>query len=128
MRSVAADRNDLAEIESLNVFSQATGQSLPLKQVADVVVARREGQPVYVRDVAEVHLGYKKPTAVVKTPSVSQKRRSAPQKQPSPNTACSRFSSKGPRIGLPFTWCIVCQVASLSVPESSRNASSSDWR
>ncbi len=34
--------------------------------VADVVIARRDGSPVYIRDVAEVRLGYKKPTAVVK--------------------------------------------------------------
>ena len=42
------------------------GQFDNAKDVADVIVARREGQPVYVRDVAEVRLGYKKPTAVVK--------------------------------------------------------------
>jgi multidrug efflux pump subunit AcrB len=39
LRSAAADRNDLGKIESLNVFSQATGRSLPLLQVADVEVA-----------------------------------------------------------------------------------------
>jgi len=42
------------------------GQFDSEKDVADVIIARREGQPVYVRDVAEVRLGYKKPTAVVK--------------------------------------------------------------
>jgi multidrug efflux pump subunit AcrB len=39
MRSVAADREDLGKIESLNVYSQATGRSVPLKQVADLEVA-----------------------------------------------------------------------------------------
>jgi multidrug efflux pump len=39
LRSVAADRQDIGKIESLNVFSQATGRSVPLKQVADVEVA-----------------------------------------------------------------------------------------
>ena len=36
-------------------------------QVADVIITQgADGGPVYVRDVAEVRLGYKKPTAVVK--------------------------------------------------------------
>ena len=38
LRSVEADRNDLGKIESLNVYAQATGQTVPLKQVADVEV------------------------------------------------------------------------------------------
>jgi multidrug efflux pump subunit AcrB len=38
LRSVAADREDLGKIESLNVFAQATGQSVPLGQVADLEV------------------------------------------------------------------------------------------
>ena len=38
LRSVAADRQDLGKIESLSVFSQATGMSLPLKQVADAAI------------------------------------------------------------------------------------------
>jgi len=42
------------------------GQFKSEQDVADVIVARRDGRPVYVRDVAEVRLGYKKPTAVVK--------------------------------------------------------------
>jgi multidrug efflux pump len=36
MRSVAADRQDLAKLETLSVYSQATGRPVPLKQVADV--------------------------------------------------------------------------------------------
>jgi multidrug efflux pump subunit AcrB len=38
LRSVAADREDVGKLDSLNVYSQATGQSVPLKQVADVDV------------------------------------------------------------------------------------------
>jgi multidrug efflux pump subunit AcrB len=45
LRSVAADRQDLGKIESLNVFSQTTGQSVPLKQVADIEIA---WQPAFV--------------------------------------------------------------------------------
>ena len=39
LRSVGADRLDLAKLDSLNVFSQATGRSVPLKQVADLEIA-----------------------------------------------------------------------------------------
>ncbi|MCA9758085.1 MAG: efflux RND transporter permease subunit [Candidatus Eisenbacteria bacterium] len=38
LRSVAADRQDPGKLESLNVFVQATGASVPLKQIADVVI------------------------------------------------------------------------------------------
>ncbi len=38
LRSVAADRRDLTKLEGLNVFAQATGRSVPLKQVADITV------------------------------------------------------------------------------------------
>jgi multidrug efflux pump subunit AcrB len=38
LRSVAADRQDLGKLETLNVYSQATGRSVPLKQVADIEV------------------------------------------------------------------------------------------
>ena len=37
------------------------------EQVGDVIVAESDdGAPVYLRDVAEIQLGYKKPTGVVK--------------------------------------------------------------
>jgi multidrug efflux pump subunit AcrB len=39
MRSVQADREDLGKIEGLNVYAQATGRSVPLKQVADLEVS-----------------------------------------------------------------------------------------
>jgi multidrug efflux pump subunit AcrB len=38
LRSVEADRSDIGKLESLNVFSQATGSSVPLLQVADAEV------------------------------------------------------------------------------------------
>ncbi len=39
MRSVAADRSDLGKLESLNIYAQATGRNVPLKQVAETVIA-----------------------------------------------------------------------------------------
>ena len=45
MRSVAADRQDIGKLESLNVYSQLTGRSVPLKQVADLNV---EWQPAKI--------------------------------------------------------------------------------
>ena len=45
VRSVAADRQDLGKLESLNVYSQTSGQSVPLKQVADLEV---EWQPAKI--------------------------------------------------------------------------------
>jgi multidrug efflux pump subunit AcrB len=38
LRSVAADRQDLSKLETLNVYSQGTGRAVPLKQVADLDV------------------------------------------------------------------------------------------
>ena len=38
LRSVAADREDIGKLESHNIFSQVTGRSVPLKQVADIEV------------------------------------------------------------------------------------------
>lgn len=38
LRSVAADRQDLARLEGLNVYVQSTGRSVPLRQVADLKV------------------------------------------------------------------------------------------
>ncbi len=46
LRSVAAQRNNLDRLESLNVYSQSSGLSVPLKQVADV---RLEWQPSTIR-------------------------------------------------------------------------------
>jgi multidrug efflux pump subunit AcrB len=49
MRSVSSDREDLGNIEALNVFSQLTGRSVPLKQVADTRVMW-EPSDVFRRD------------------------------------------------------------------------------
>ena len=38
LRSIGADRHDIGKLESINVYAQATGQSVPLKQVADLDV------------------------------------------------------------------------------------------
>ncbi|TDI86160.1 MAG: efflux RND transporter permease subunit [Caldithrix sp.] len=38
LRSIAADRKDVGKLESHNIYVQATGQAVPLKQVADVEV------------------------------------------------------------------------------------------
>ena len=38
LRSVAAERQDVDKLESLNVYAQSTGRSVPLKQVADIEV------------------------------------------------------------------------------------------
>ena len=38
LRSVAADRRDVGKLESHNIYVQQTGQSVPLKQVADIEV------------------------------------------------------------------------------------------
>jgi multidrug efflux pump subunit AcrB len=37
MRGGAADRQDIGKLETLDVYSQATGTTVPLKQVADIV-------------------------------------------------------------------------------------------
>ena len=44
LRSVAAERHDIDKIETLNIYSQATGTSVPLKQVADVEVVWEPAQ------------------------------------------------------------------------------------
>jgi multidrug efflux pump subunit AcrB len=38
LRSVVAERQDIDKLETLNVYAQATGESVPLKQVADVEI------------------------------------------------------------------------------------------
>lgn len=42
MRTVASDRQDLSKLENLSVYAQRSGQTVPLKQVADLVL---EWQP-----------------------------------------------------------------------------------
>lgn len=38
LRSIAAERQDIGKLETINVYSQSTGQNVPLKQVADLEV------------------------------------------------------------------------------------------
>ena len=45
LRSVAADRLDISKLESVNVYSQSSGRSVSLKQVADIEV---EWQPAKI--------------------------------------------------------------------------------
>src|SRR5690606_23061679 len=42
------------------------GQFRSPRDVEEVIIARRDGKPVYMRDVATVSIGYKKPDGVVK--------------------------------------------------------------
>jgi len=44
LRSSAAERTDLSKLDTLNVFSQATGRSVPIRQVADVEVVWEPAQ------------------------------------------------------------------------------------
>jgi multidrug efflux pump len=45
LRSVAADRQDIGKLDGINLYSQATGRNVPLKQIADV---RLEWEPSVV--------------------------------------------------------------------------------
>jgi multidrug efflux pump subunit AcrB len=45
LRSIAAERQDIGKLESHNIFSQSSGISVPLKQVADIQV---EWQPAKI--------------------------------------------------------------------------------
>ncbi len=49
LRSVAAERTDLGKLESHNIFSQSTGTSVPLTQVADLEIVWQPAV-VYRRD------------------------------------------------------------------------------
>ncbi|KZN43555.1 efflux RND transporter permease subunit [Pseudoalteromonas luteoviolacea] len=44
LRSVAADRDDIGKLEAMMVYSQATGASVPLKQVADIEIVWESAQ------------------------------------------------------------------------------------
>lgn len=49
LRSVAADRQEISKLETLNVYALRTGISIPLKQVADIEVAW-EPSKIFRRD------------------------------------------------------------------------------
>ncbi|OHU86215.1 MULTISPECIES: efflux RND transporter permease subunit [Pseudoalteromonas] len=57
LRSVAADRQDIAKLKAMAVYSQASGNSVPLQQVADVKVVWESAQ-IFRRDrVKSIVLG-----------------------------------------------------------------------
>jgi multidrug efflux pump subunit AcrB len=43
LRSIAADRQDIQKLDGTSIYSQSTGQSVPLKQVADVSMVFEPG-------------------------------------------------------------------------------------
>lgn len=44
LRSIAADRKDIGKLEGTSVYSQSTGESVPLKQVADIRLVFEPGK------------------------------------------------------------------------------------
>ncbi len=46
---------------------RTTGKFTSLMDISDLVLARRDGHPVYLRDVARVELGYKDPQTLVRS-------------------------------------------------------------
>ncbi|MBQ4862624.1 efflux RND transporter permease subunit [Pseudoalteromonas sp. MMG013] len=49
LRSIAADRQDISKLEAMVVYSQSSGNSVPLKQVADIHVVWENAQ-IFRRD------------------------------------------------------------------------------
>lgn len=49
LRSIAADRQDISKLEAMVVYSQSSGSSVPLKQVADIKVVWENAQ-IFRRD------------------------------------------------------------------------------
>jgi multidrug efflux pump subunit AcrB len=49
LRSMGAERHDIAKLETINVYSQLTGQNVPLNQVADLEI-RWESSKILRRD------------------------------------------------------------------------------
>ena len=56
LRSVGAERQDMSKLESINVYAQSSGQSVPLRQVADLEV---------VWEPAQIHRRDRLPTITV---------------------------------------------------------------
>ncbi len=44
LRSIAADRQDISKLDGTSIYSQSTGESVPLKQVADVKLVFEPGK------------------------------------------------------------------------------------
>ncbi|UYM16092.1 efflux RND transporter permease subunit [Endozoicomonas euniceicola] len=53
LRTTEGDRQDIGKLESLSVFVQSTGQTLPLKQVADIEIVWQPGE-ILRRDALKV--------------------------------------------------------------------------
>ena len=53
LRSVAAERQDIGKLETINVYAQATGRNVPLKQVADLEIVW-EPSKIRRRDLLKV--------------------------------------------------------------------------
>lgn len=53
LRSVAAERQDIGKLETINVYAQASGQNVPLKQVADLEIVW-EPSKIRRRDILKV--------------------------------------------------------------------------
>ena len=64
LRSIAADREDVGKLESLNIYSSATGQSVPLKQVADVEIAWEPSKILHYNRYKTVTVSCRKEEAV----------------------------------------------------------------
>ena len=58
LRSVGAERQDMSKLESINVYAQSSGQSVPLRQVADLEV---------VWEPAQIHRRDRLPTITVES-------------------------------------------------------------
>ena len=57
LRSKASDRQDISKLEALSVFVQATGETVPLKQVADIEVVWQPAKVLRRDGVKAVSIG-----------------------------------------------------------------------
>jgi len=70
MENKNTSAGDLWESKRRYVY-RTLGQFDQLKQIENTIVDRRDGKAVYVRDVAEVKLGHKKPLAIVRQQGIN---------------------------------------------------------
>ena len=74
LRSSVASRTDLARLESLNVYAQATGRSVPLSQVADIQVVWQPSQVLRRNRLKTVTVSSELEAGVTPTQVVAQLR------------------------------------------------------
>ena len=74
LRSSAASRTDLTKLESLNVYAQATGRSVPLSQVADTQVVWQPSQVLRRNRLKTVTVSSELEAGVTPTQVVAQLR------------------------------------------------------